>query len=101
MPLDTISNVRRELGRLYRASLSGKLESAEGARLAFLLKEVRRSLEAEAAAPDDVSQGAPINFTILSVPRGRSPWSATASLRTYGPAPHHGSGGDVAGVARL
>ena len=47
MPLDTIGNVRRELGRLYRASLSGKLESAEAARLAFILKEVRASLEVE------------------------------------------------------
>jgi hypothetical protein len=57
MPLDTIGNVRRELGRLYRASLSGKLESAEAARLAFILKEVRASIEAETEAQTNVLEG--------------------------------------------
>ena len=56
MPLDTIGNVRRELGRLYRASLSGKLESAEAARLAFILKEIRASLEVEAKSPLSICQ---------------------------------------------
>jgi hypothetical protein len=70
MPLDTIGNVRRELGRLYRASLSGKLESAEAARLAFILKEVRASLECERELHLDAPQFAPVNFTILSVPPG-------------------------------
>jgi hypothetical protein len=70
MPLDTIGNVRRELGRLYRASLSGKLESAEAARLAFILKEVRASLEVEREHHLDVMPTSTISFTILSVPPG-------------------------------
>jgi hypothetical protein len=69
MPLDTIGNVRRELGRLYRASLSGKLESAEAARLAFILKEVRASLEVERELHLDTPTST-INFLILSVPSG-------------------------------
>jgi hypothetical protein len=66
--LDSIGNVRRELGRLYRASLSGKLESAEAARLAFILKEVRAALESEELRPDPSQTSAIINFSILLEP---------------------------------
>jgi hypothetical protein len=63
-------------GALYRASLSGKLESAEAARLAFILKEVRASLECERELHLDAPQFAPVNFTILSVPPGSRNWSS-------------------------
>ena len=69
MPLDTIGNVRRELGRLYRASLSGKLKSAEAARLAFILKEVRASLEVERELHLDTPTST-IDFSIYVVPPG-------------------------------
>ena len=36
------------MGRLYRAGLSGRVDTAEAARLAFILKEVRAALESEA-----------------------------------------------------
>ena len=70
MPLDTIGNVRRELGRLYRASLSGKLESAEAARLAFILKEVRASLEVERELHLDPSTFTTTEIKVYSIPRG-------------------------------
>jgi hypothetical protein len=41
MRLDTVGNIARELGRLYRAGLSGRVNTAEAARLAFILKELR------------------------------------------------------------
>jgi hypothetical protein len=101
MPLDSIGNVRRELGRLYRASLSGKLESAEAARLAFILKEVRASLESERELHLDPSQHATIDFTILSVPPGTqladdrktfiwpdgTPCAASTEFKPYEPTP--------------
>ena len=70
MPLDTIGNVRRELGRLYRASLSGKLESAEAARLAFILKEVRASLEVERELRLDPSTFTATEVNVYCIPRG-------------------------------
>jgi hypothetical protein len=47
MRLDTVGNIARELGRLYRAGLSGPVNTAEAARLAFILKELRGALESE------------------------------------------------------
>jgi hypothetical protein len=70
MPLDTIGNVRRELGRLYRASLSGKLESAEAARLAFILKEVRASLEVERELHLDPSTFVTTEVNVYAIPHG-------------------------------
>jgi hypothetical protein len=68
--LDTIGNVRRELGRLYRAGLSGKLESAEAARLAFILKEVRASLEVERELHLDPSTFMTTEVNVYCIPHG-------------------------------
>ncbi len=47
MALDTVAGVRREMGRLYRMSLNGKLPSDELTRLVYVLKEIRACLESE------------------------------------------------------
>jgi hypothetical protein len=45
--LDTVAGVRREMARLYRLGLNGKIESGELTRLVYVLKEVRAAIEAE------------------------------------------------------
>jgi hypothetical protein len=70
MALNSVGSVRRELARLYRASLNGRLESAEAARYAFILRELRASLESERELHLDTPQLAPIEFKIISVPPG-------------------------------
>jgi hypothetical protein len=54
MPLDSIVGVRREMGRLYRLSLNGRLPADELTKLVFTLREIRCCLEAEALT--DVQQ---------------------------------------------
>ena len=45
--LDTLAGVRREMARLYRLGLNGKLQSDELTRFVYVLKEIRACLEAE------------------------------------------------------
>jgi hypothetical protein len=47
MALDSIVGVRREMGRLYRLSLNGRLPADELTKLVFTLREIRACLEAE------------------------------------------------------
>jgi hypothetical protein len=47
MALDTLAGVRREMGRLYRLALNGRLPPDEMTRFIYALKEIRACLEAE------------------------------------------------------
>lgn len=47
MALDTLAGVRREMARLYRLGLNGKIPSDEMTRFVYVLKEVRACIEAE------------------------------------------------------
>jgi hypothetical protein len=43
--LDTIAGVRREMTRVYREARTGKLETPEATRLAFILQSIARLIE--------------------------------------------------------
>ncbi len=45
--LDTLAGVRREMARLYRLGLNGRIRSDEMTRFIYALKEIRACLEAE------------------------------------------------------
>jgi hypothetical protein len=45
--LHTLPYVREEIARLYRAVTAGHLESGEGTRRVYILRELRACLEAE------------------------------------------------------
>jgi len=47
MSLDTVAAVRKEMARVYRLALNGRIQSDEMARLVYALKEIRACLEAE------------------------------------------------------
>src|SRR6187402_888215 len=47
MSLDTLAGVRREMARLYRLGLNGRIPSDEMTRFIYALKEIRACLEAE------------------------------------------------------
>ena len=47
MALDTLAGVRREMARLYRLGLNGRLRAEEMTRFIYALKEIRACLEAE------------------------------------------------------
>ena len=86
MRLDTVGIIARELGRLYRAGLSGRVNTAEAASLAFILKELRGALESEReAAVINMPVGSFGDLIVLSVPPDRI--SARGRLRR--PPPDH------------
>lgn len=45
--LDTLSQVRAELGRLYRQAWAKKIDVGEATRFAYILSQVRTAIEAE------------------------------------------------------
>jgi hypothetical protein len=45
--LDSLAGVRREMARLYRLGLNGRIRSDEMTRFIYALKEIRACLEAE------------------------------------------------------
>src|SRR6516165_7331678 len=45
--LDTLAGVRREMARLYRLGVNGRIPSDEMTRFIYALKEIRACLEAE------------------------------------------------------
>ena len=45
--LSRISGVRSELARIYRLAKTGKLDTSEATKLAYILKEIRCCLEVE------------------------------------------------------
>ena len=47
MALDTLAGVQREMARLYRLGLNGRIPSDEMTRFIYALKEIRACLEAE------------------------------------------------------
>ena len=47
IPLKSMSDVRRELQRLYRDARAGIIESSDASRLAYILATVGRVIEAE------------------------------------------------------
>jgi hypothetical protein len=67
--LTNISAIRGEMARIYRLAINGKLPTDELTRLTFALKAIGEAVEAERASPD-VSQLAPIEFNVFSVPSG-------------------------------
>ena len=77
-------NIARELGRLYRAGLSGRVNTAEAARLVFILKELRGALESEReAAVINMPVGSFGDLIVSSVPPrqdlGARPATSTAA----------------------
>jgi hypothetical protein len=48
--LDSLGAVRREMARIYRLGLNGKLPSDEMTRFTYVLKELRACIEAEMLA---------------------------------------------------
>jgi hypothetical protein len=64
--LDTVTAVRREMGRLYRSVLNKKVRSDEMARLVYALKEIRCCIEAETAATIEgqLASEANINYVV-------------------------------------
>jgi hypothetical protein len=82
-PLKTLRDILSEQGRVYRATINGKLMPEEGARLAYQLRELRGTLEviaatdaaakvaaAEAAAITARATYAPPAINIVTVPSG-------------------------------
>ena len=65
--LDTVGGVAREMARLYRLAINQRIKSAEAARLVYILREVRSSLEAIPLAP---AADKPTVVNIVSVPSG-------------------------------
>lgn len=60
--LDTLRNIRDELGRLYREARAGKLAAQDATRLAYLLGQLRETvvlmdLEGRLAAIEERSNG--------------------------------------------
>ena len=47
MALDTVAAVRKEMARVYRLALNGRIQSDEMTRFIYALKEIRACLEAE------------------------------------------------------
>jgi hypothetical protein len=47
MALDTLAGVRREMSRIYRLGLNGKIQTDEMSKFVFVLREVRACIEAE------------------------------------------------------
>ena len=47
MALDTVAAVRKEMARVYRLALNGRIRSDEMTRFIYALKEIRACLEAE------------------------------------------------------
>ena len=50
--LDTASDVKRELAKLYREARSGLIDPAEATKLGWLLGEVRKTIEVEQNTAD-------------------------------------------------
>jgi hypothetical protein len=67
--LDTVAAIVREQARTFRAVANGKLPSDEGARMTYMLKELRAGLE---ALPPVENKNAPVidHIDVISVPRG-------------------------------
>jgi hypothetical protein len=47
MALDTLAGVRREMSRIYRLGLNGRIQTDEMSKFVFVLREVRACIEAE------------------------------------------------------
>jgi hypothetical protein len=68
--LDSPAAITRELGKIYRAAASGKIESGEAMRLSMILRELRNAMEAQAAVQTFDNPLSVINFSVFSVPPG-------------------------------
>jgi hypothetical protein len=64
--LDTLAGLRSETARIYRATINERIKSAESARLVYILREIRSSIEAEAAAKAAQVIATPGDVTINS-----------------------------------
>ncbi|MGV7212503.1 hypothetical protein [Bradyrhizobium sp. UFLA05-112] len=45
--MDTLAGVRREMSRIYRLGLNGKIQTDEMSKFVFVLREIRACIEAE------------------------------------------------------
>jgi hypothetical protein len=68
MALDTAGGVAMEQARIYRLAINQKIKTSEAARLVYILREVRCSLEAIPPDPEPICQ--PREIVIRSVPTG-------------------------------
>ncbi|MFN4005851.1 MAG: hypothetical protein ACK4MJ_07785 [Hylemonella sp.] len=60
--LDTLADIRTELGRLYRDSLSGRIEPRDATALAHLLRVIVEALKAEPPGRDVIVIERPRSF---------------------------------------
>jgi hypothetical protein len=77
LPLETPQDVRREMSRLYRGGLNGRVPAGQLTKFVFVLDKIRGCLEAEAAvaaaaAAADNGQTGMVNIQLSSVPAGYS-----------------------------
>jgi hypothetical protein len=66
MKLDTVRGVAMEQGRLYRLAVNKTISTAEAARLTYILREVRCSLES--IPPEPVTEQTMPTLNIISIP---------------------------------
>jgi hypothetical protein len=73
LPLESLVDVRREMSRLYRGGLNGRVKPGELTRFVFTLDKIRSCLEAEGAAAATAEATAkasamPTEICIVTVP---------------------------------
>ncbi len=72
LPLESVTDVRREMCRLYRGGLNGRVSPAVMTRFTYTLEKIRSCLEAEAAIAAANAAGStpeqPTTFAIIPVP---------------------------------
>jgi hypothetical protein len=76
-PLRSLRDILSEQGRIYRSVVNGVISSAEGARLVYMLREIRGTQEsivsAEIAAAEVAqanTEATPVRIDIVTVPEG-------------------------------
>lgn len=50
-PLNTIQQVREEMGRVYRAVSQGKISTKQGAQMTYMLQVIAKTIEVEKIEP--------------------------------------------------
>jgi hypothetical protein len=70
LALETLPDVRREMSRLYRGGLNGRVPASQLTKFVFVLDKIRSCLEAEAAQAAATKVDTPIEMRIVSIPAG-------------------------------
>ena len=70
LALETLPDVRREMSRLYRGGLNGRVPAGQLTKFVFVLDKIRSCLEAEAAQAVAAKVDTPTEMRIVSIPAG-------------------------------